>query len=59
MSHAGMTPVFGEATEIEPGRFRSTLELTMAGDWHVLVHVTLSDGRQVERQFEIKGVASG
>ncbi len=59
MSHAGMTPVFGEATEIEPGRYRSTLELSMAGDWHVLVHVTLSDGRRGERQFEIKGVASG
>lgn len=57
MSHAGMAPVFAEAKEIEPGRYGSTLELSMAGDWHVLVFVTLPDNRKFERQFEIKGVA--
>ena len=56
MSHAGMSPVFGETKEIEPGRYRSTLELSMAGDWVVLVTVTLPDNRKLERQFEIKGV---
>lgn len=59
MSHPGMMPVFAEAAEIEPGRYRASLELSMAGDWHVAVHVTLRDGRKVEREFEIKGVASG
>ena len=29
----------------------------MAGDWFVLVHVTLPDGRKLDRQFDIKGVA--
>ena len=29
----------------------------MAGDWYVAVHVTLPDGRKLDRQFEIKGVA--
>jgi len=58
MSHAGMVPVFGEAKETEPGRYRSSLVLSMAGDWHVLVTVTLADGRKFERQFEIKGVAA-
>ena len=57
MSHAGMVPVFGEAKETEPGRYRSTLELSMAGDWVVLVGVTLPDNRKFERHFEIKGVA--
>ena len=57
MSHAGMVPVFAEATETEPGRYRSTLELSMAGDWYVLVSVTLPDSRKFERQLEIKGVA--
>ena len=57
MSHAGMTPVFADAAEVEPGRFRSNMELSMAGDWVVLVHLTLPDGAQVERQLEIKGVA--
>jgi hypothetical protein len=59
MSHPGMAPVFAEATEIEPGRYRVNLELSMAGDWHLAVRITLRDGRKFERQFEIKGVSSG
>jgi hypothetical protein len=57
MSHAGMAPVFAEAKEIEPGRYRSNMRLTMAGDWHVMVHLTLPDGRELDQQFEIKEVA--
>ena len=56
MSHAGMTPVFSEGKEIEPGRYSSTTELSMAGDWYFVVHMTLPDGRKLEREFEIKGV---
>jgi len=56
MSHAGMKPVFGEAKESEPGRYRVALEFTMAGDWVVLVHLTLPDGSRVEQQFDVKGV---
>lgn len=56
MSHAGMVPVFGEAKETAPGRYQSTLELSMAGDWYVLVTATLASNRKFERQFEIKGV---
>jgi hypothetical protein len=57
MSHAGMAPVFADAAEVEPGRYRANMELSMAGDWVVLVHLTLPDGAKVERQLEIKGVA--
>ena len=57
MSHAGMVPVFADAIEFEQGRYRANMELSMAGDWLVLVHLTLPDGETVERQFEIKGVA--
>lgn len=57
MSHAGMAPVFADAVEFEPGLYRSKIELTMAGDWVILAHLTLPDGLKVERQFEIKGVA--
>jgi hypothetical protein len=53
MSHAGMTPVFAGASETEPGRYLSTLELSMAGDWYFVVHMTLPDGRELEHQFEI------
>jgi YtkA-like len=57
MSHAGMAPVFADAPEVEPGRYRTSMELTMAGDWIVLVHLTLANGTKVDQQFEIKGVA--
>lgn len=58
MSHAGMAPVSGEAKEIETGKYRGTLQLTMAGDWIVLVHITLADGQKLERQIELNGVRS-
>lgn len=57
MSHAGMAPVFADATEISPGQYRTKMNLSMAGDWHVLVHLTLPDGRELDREFEIKEVA--
>lgn len=58
MSHPGMAPVFAEAREREPGRYQSVIELSMAGDWYVLAHVTLPDGRKLDQQIEIKGVAA-
>ena len=57
MSHSGMAPVFADAAEFEPGHYRANIELNMAGDWIVLVHLSLADGTTVDRQFEIKGVA--
>lgn len=54
MSHAGMAPVFANANEIGSGRYQATMELTMAGDWIVFARVSLPDGREFERQFEIK-----
>jgi YtkA-like len=56
MSHAGMGPVSGDAKEIETGKYRGTLQLTMAGDWIVLVHITLPDGQKLQRQIELSGV---
>ena len=58
MSHAGMAPVSSETKEIETGKYRGTLQLTMAGDWIVLVHITLPDGQKLQRQIEINGVRS-
>ena len=57
MSHAGMSPVFANPLEVAPGDYRANMNLSMAGDWVVLVHLTLRDGTKLERQFEIKGVA--
>jgi hypothetical protein len=56
MSHAGMSPEFGEAKEIAPGRYQGTLNFNMIGDWTVLFHITLADGRTVERQVEIRNI---
>jgi len=58
MSHAGMAPVFAEAREMGPGRYRTVVDLSMAGDWVMSVHVSLTDGRRLDRQFAINGVAS-
>jgi YtkA-like protein len=57
MSHAGMSPVFVDAPEVAPGEYRSNMDLSMAGDWVVLVHLTMPGGTKLEREFEIKGVA--
>ena len=56
MAHAGMRPVFAEAAESGPGRYESALEFTMGGDWVILVHAALPDGRKLERRFDVKGV---
>ena len=56
MTHAGMVPVFADASEIEPGRYQSILKLSMAGDWMVNVHVNLPGRRKEDHLFEIKGV---
>lgn len=56
MSHAGMAPISSEAKEIETGKYRGTLQLAMAGDWIVLVHITLPDGQKLQRQIELSGV---
>lgn len=58
MNHPGMAPVFADATETAPGDYRAKLDFSMGGDWVVLFHITLSDGRKVERQMDVKGVES-
>jgi hypothetical protein len=58
MSHPGMAPVFGETREVAPGQFRGSLEFAMAGDWVLLIHVTLPDGRKLEREVSVPGVAT-
>jgi len=56
MSHPGMSPVFAEATETEAGRYEAHLDFQMAGDWIILLHVTLPGGKKVERQIDVRGV---
>ena len=56
MSHAGMSPVFAQANEVQPARYESHLSLGMAGDWVILLHGTLPNGEKLERQFDVRDV---
>jgi len=58
MSHPGMAPAFAEAKEGEPGQYQGSVEFAMAGDWVVLIHVTLPDGRKLERKVNVANVTS-
>ncbi|MBB6146355.1 hypothetical protein HNQ77_004327 [Silvibacterium bohemicum] len=58
MSHPGMSPVFAEARKEKPGDYLATLNLNMGGDWVVLTHVELPGGKKLERQMDLRGVAS-
>ena len=56
MSHPGMSPVFAEAQETAPGSYQAPVDFSMGGDWVVLLHIKLADGRKIERQMDVKGV---
>jgi hypothetical protein len=56
MSHAGMSPVLGDAREIEPGRYQGALDLNMRGDWTVLFHIRLANGVAFDRQVDIRNI---
>lgn len=58
MTHAGMAPVLADAHEIAPGQYRGNLTLNMPGDWVLLLHITLPDGRKLEDQIDLRGVQS-
>ena len=53
-----MKPVFADAREVEPGKYEAALELTMGGDWFVVVNGTLADGRKLKRKVDVPGVKS-
>ena len=59
MNHAGMTPLFASAREVQPGRYEAALEFTMAGDWFLLIDATLADGRKLHRKVDVRGVGAG
>lgn len=56
MSHPGMAPIFSTATELSPGKYQAVLSLTMAGDWVLLLHLHCLDGKQIERQLDLRNV---
>lgn len=56
MSHAGMAPVFSEAREIRPGVYQTAIDFSMAGDWVLLLHIRMADGRRAEQQIDVRDV---
>jgi hypothetical protein len=56
MTHPGMAPSLATAREVEAGHYRAMLDLTMAGDWVIVVNATLANGQHVERTFPLPGV---
>jgi hypothetical protein len=58
MNHAGMAPVLAQAADLGDGRYAAQVELSMGGDWYVLVDGTLADGRRVHRKLDLPGVRS-
>jgi hypothetical protein len=56
MSHPGMRPVFGQAQELQAGRYQGQVDFAMAGDWILLFHITLRDGRRFDHQVSVPAV---
>lgn len=56
MAHAGMRPEFGEANEVAPDRYQGSVTFTMAGEWVLLMHITVADGRRFEWQINLGNV---
>ena len=56
MSHPGMAPVLGEAREVAPGKYEGTIQFSMAGTWVILLHITLPDGKKIEREIRVGNV---
>lgn len=59
MTHAGMTPVFGDVVDEGDGSYLSTFEWTMAGDWILTVSGTLEDGRTFHRELQVSVASDG
>jgi hypothetical protein len=56
MAHPGMAPVFHDAKAMAPGSYVAETDFTMPGDWVLLLHIRLADGRKIERQVDVRGV---
>ncbi len=58
MSHPGMAPVFADAKDMGGGKYRADVTFTMAGDWVILMHISLANGRKLERELKISAMGA-
>jgi hypothetical protein len=56
MTHPGMAPIDAQAREVAAGRYQAPLWFTMQGDWVLVIHARLPDGRMLERQIDVRDV---
>ena len=59
MSHPGMAPIIAPLTETSDGRYHATVQLTMSGDWILLITGTLATGEAVDHQIDVRDVHAG
>jgi hypothetical protein len=56
MSHPGMAPIVAPAEERGDGVYDARLQLTMRGEWILMITGTLPDGRRLSHRIEIPDV---
>jgi len=56
MTHAGMSPTFGEAKEISSGTYSGIIDLNMRGDWLVTVHVVMADSSKLNQEINVRNL---
>jgi len=56
MTHPGMAPTVAEGVEVSAGRYEARIDLSMAGDWVLLLNATMADGRSLQREKSLRGV---
>jgi hypothetical protein len=58
MTHAGMSPTFGEAKETSPGTYFGVIDLNMRGDWVVMVHVVMADSARLDQEIHVRNLGA-
>ncbi|MCA9263064.1 MAG: FixH family protein [Planctomycetales bacterium] len=56
MNHAGMKPSFAELAESSPGTYTGKLNLTMAGDWYLVISIETETGKKIDETIALPGV---
>lgn len=56
MTHPGMSPVQTRLRELAPGRYEAGFELSMAGDWYLVLAGRTEEGASFEHQIDLRGV---
>ena len=56
MTHPGMAPVTGDVIERANGFYETRLDLSMTGDWTVVITGELASGRRITKSTDVTAV---